>query len=76
VIKSREVSDPSSCLSKAADDELLFVLLARDPAAPVAIEAWVNERLRLGKNTANDAQIAEALACAMAMRTAYLHMRT
>lgn len=68
MIKSRELLDPASCLSKARDDELLFVLLARDPAAPVAIEAWVNERIRLGKNTANDAQIAEALACALRMR--------
>lgn len=62
--KSDELSDFSSCLNKARDDERLFVLLARDPAAPVAIRAWVKERLRLGKNAPDDAQIVEALDCA------------
>jgi hypothetical protein len=45
----------------------LFVLLSRDAAAPVAIRAWVAERLRLGKNTETDQQIVEALACARTM---------
>jgi hypothetical protein len=68
VIKLLEIANPHSCLNKANADELLFILLARDPAAPVAIEAWVAERIRLGKNEPGDAQIAEALGCAMRMR--------
>jgi hypothetical protein len=64
MLKRDEINDHDSCLSKARDDERLFVLLARDPAAPVAIRAWVNERLRLGKNAPDDAQIIEALDCA------------
>ena len=39
--KTDELADPTSCLNKARDDERLFVLLARDPAAPVTIRAWV-----------------------------------
>lgn len=43
------------------------MLLSRDAAAPVAIRAWVVERLRLGKNAEGDAQIVEALECAATM---------
>ena len=67
MIKRDEIEHPESCLSKARDDERLFVLLARDAAAPVAIRAWVAERLRLGKNQPEDAQILEALDCATRM---------
>ena len=64
MIKRDELEYSESCLNKARDDERLFVLLARDPAAPTAIRAWVAERLRLGKNVAGDAQVVEALDCA------------
>lgn len=67
MIKREELSNPDSCMSRARDDEMTFVLLARDAAAPVAIRAWVRERLRLGKNVAFDDQILEALECADAM---------
>ena len=46
--KSAELEGPS-CITKAWDDEMIFVLLARDEAAPVAIEAWISERIRTGK---------------------------
>lgn len=69
MIKRDEIEDNSSCFSKARDDERLFVLLARDPAAPIAIRAWVAERVRLGKNVLTDAQIVEALDCAARMET-------
>jgi len=65
--KRDELDDTDSCLNKARDDERLFVLLARDPAAPVAIRAWVAERVRLGKNKPDDAQIVEAIDCAQRM---------
>lgn len=60
MIKSKEFNDPASCLNRARDNELLFVLLERDPAAPVAIAAWIAERVRLGKNKPDDDQITEA----------------
>jgi hypothetical protein len=55
------------CMAKAAEDEMTFVLLGRDRAAPVAIRAWIAERLRIGKNKIDDPQIAEAEQCAKAM---------
>lgn len=63
MVKSDELTNPQSCMSRAKDGEMTFVLLARDSAAPVAIRAWVAERIRLGKNDINDEQIKEALHC-------------
>ena len=65
--KRDELSRKDSCLAHAHPDEMLFVLLGRDVAAPAAIRAWVRERIRLGKNIDADAQIAEALAFAETM---------
>lgn len=65
--KKHELGDPSSCLNRAKDDEMIFTLLGRDVAAPTAIRAWVAERIRLGKNSPEDKQIGEALACADVM---------
>jgi hypothetical protein len=59
--KSKELADPNSCLNKAGEDEMLFVLLGRDKAAPAAVHAWVLERLRLGLNTLEDPKIVEAM---------------
>jgi hypothetical protein len=67
MIKRDEIEHSESCFNKAGDGERLFVLLARDPAAPVAIRAWIAERIRLGKNTAADEQVREALECASLM---------
>lgn len=67
MLKHKEQTDPRSCLSRARPDEMIFVLLARDAAAPGAIRFWAAERLRLGKNAAGDPQIVEALECAAAM---------
>ena len=58
--KRDELTDPTSCMSRARDEELTFVLLGRDAAAPAAVRAWIAERLRLGKNQPHDAQIIEA----------------
>ena len=63
--KCDELVSDKSCLNKANDDEMLFVLLGRDPAAPAAIRAWVAERINLGKNAT------EALACATTMEQEY-----
>jgi hypothetical protein len=67
MIKRDELENSQSCFNKAQDKERLFVMLARDPAAPVAIHAWITERLRLGKNKPEDDQIREALECAKLM---------
>ena len=67
MIKREELTNPNSCMSRARDDEMTFVLLGRDIAAPVAIRAWVAERIRLGKNQQNDPQIVEAITCASEM---------
>ncbi len=65
--KKDELSQRDTCMQHAHPDEMVFVLLSRDKAAPVAIRSWVDERLRLGKNTKIDKQIIEALECAATM---------
>lgn len=67
MIKQTELSDPTSCLNTAFMSERIFVLLARDAAAPVAIRAWIAERIRSGKNSGSDMQILEAENCAALM---------
>jgi hypothetical protein len=61
VKKIDELTDPESCLSKAKDDELIFVLLARDPCAASAVEHWIRERVRRGINKLSDAKIVSAI---------------
>lgn len=58
--KRDELTDPKSCMSRARDDEWTFVLLGRDLAATAAVRAWIEERIRLGKNQRNDPQIVKA----------------
>ena len=67
--KFAELSSKESYMSKARPTEMTFVLLGRDAAAPVAIMRWVEERIRLGKNTVTDPQIVEAIDCAAHMET-------
>lgn len=65
--KADEVADPESCLNKAADGEMLFVVLARDPAAAATVRFWVRERVRLGVNSPGDLKLLNALGCADVM---------
>jgi hypothetical protein len=67
VTKRDELTNPNSCMNRAREDEMTFVLLGRDAAAPGAIRAWAEERIRLGKNQPDDPQIIEALQCALEM---------
>lgn len=67
MIKRDEIEYSESCFNKAHADERLFILLARDPAAPATIRAWVTERIRLGKNLIDDEIIIDALDCAARM---------
>ena len=65
--KKEELSRTNTCMAHAHPEEMVFVLLGRDVAAPTTIRAWVAERIRLGKNVATEKQITEALACAETM---------
>lgn len=58
--KSEELANPESCFNKAADDEMMFVILGRDRAACHAVTEWIRERIRIGKNGMDDPQIVEA----------------
>ena len=65
--KRDELADPKSCLNKARDEEMLFVLLGRDADAPDTIRDWIRRRIAKGKNKLSDAKIQEALECALTM---------
>jgi hypothetical protein len=54
-------NDP--CIKKAFDDERLFVLMARDAAAPYAIMQWISRSLK----TQPPEKLHEALDCALEM---------
>lgn len=65
--KFDERHDPGSCFNKALEGEVVFVLLARDAAAPAAIEAWAQTRIALGLNVDSDKKIEDAHKCAREM---------
>lgn len=65
--KCEEISNPHSCLNKAKDDEIIFVLLERDEASPNTIRKWVRERIRLGLNKPDDPQLCRAIDIALLM---------
>lgn len=67
MLKRDELSDPTSCINTALDDEFVFVLKGRDPASPGAIRHWADARVNLGKNRETDAQIVDARAMATRM---------
>jgi hypothetical protein len=54
------------CYDAAGEDEPMFVLLARDPLAPILVEAWASLREHAA---GNPLKVAEARDCAKAMRT-------
>jgi hypothetical protein len=53
------------CYANAEPDEPMFVLLARDPLAPILVEQWAALREHL---SGNPSKVAEARDCARAMR--------
>lgn len=67
MIKREELSNPDSCMSRAHDNEMTFVLLERDVAVPETIRFWADLRVKKGKNNPGDPQILEALKCASVM---------
>jgi hypothetical protein len=42
MIKCDELSNPKSCINRAADDEPVFVLRAHDPCAPEIVREWAD----------------------------------
>lgn len=74
--KRDELTDPNSCLSKAAPDEMLFVLRAKDADAPATIRYWAALRIRSGKNKAGDPKLDDAFACAEEMERQRLAMES
>lgn len=64
--KCDEIEQPASCLNKAAADEPVFVLRAKDPIAPALIEDWAKHAEMMGIH--EPAKIAEARALAQSMR--------
>jgi hypothetical protein len=65
--KRDELTNPAACMVRARDNELTFVLLGRDAAAPDTIRDWIARRIRLGKNQPGDAQLVDAEQCARVM---------
>lgn len=61
------------CHANALPDEPMFVLLARDPSAPLLIEDWADTRERAietgGRPRSDEAMVEEARTCADEMRT-------
>ena len=53
------------CYGNAHPDEPMFVLLARDPLAPMLVELWAHMRVL---TRGDDAKVREAKSCAEAMR--------
>ena len=41
MLKKLELSTPKSCLNKAATDEPIFVLRAKDPLAAMTVRHWI-----------------------------------
>jgi hypothetical protein len=58
--KRDELTDPNSCLNRARDSEMVFVLLGRDENAPATIRYWISRRIAHGKNQPGDEQVVEA----------------
>lgn len=67
MLKLEELNEPESCFNRARMDEMIFVLLDRDLAAPIAIRAWINARIALGMNMPDDEKILHAHYCANEM---------
>lgn len=67
MLKWKELSDSKSCMSRARNDEMTFVLLGRDRIGALTVRLWCFLRVLFGKNRWKDPQISEALQCAKVM---------
>lgn len=69
MLKRDEIEQPNSCLNKAAADEPVFVLRAKDPLAAQTVERWADYAEGTGQHEA--AKIIEARHLASEMRDWY-----
>lgn len=67
MLKKDEMSDPNSCLNKAAEDEPVFVLRAQDLTAPEVIREWVARASAYGMISKEKSDDALAVAALMEM---------
>ena len=68
MVKRLELQNEQSCLNLSAEDEMVFVLCARDPLAPDLVEKWADLAEAIGKRPE---KIAEARNCAAEKRRWY-----
>lgn len=61
--KQQELRQPDSCLNKAAHDEPVFVLRAKDPLAAQAVSLWA----AMAHGVHEDKKVQEAVALAKRM---------
>ena len=61
-----ELTDPTSCINKAENDEPVFVLRAKDPLAAATVDHWAN--LATGTGVHEDWKIKDARELAKEMR--------
>lgn len=67
MLKRDELANPDSCLNRAADDEMIFVLRSHDVTFSETVRGWVLARMRRGKNEHDDPQLVEAREAARAV---------
>jgi len=60
-LKKEELSNPNSCLNKAADDEPIFVLRANDALSSQLVRDWARKASALG---CGPEKVAEAISLA------------
>jgi hypothetical protein len=53
-----------TCLKKAAEDEMLFVLRAQDISSPLIVLEWIKQNF----HTCNNDKLLEAFECALEMK--------
>lgn len=58
---------PFDCYAKADPDEPMFVLLGRDPLAPILVRLWIEFRELSCKTDEENKKLNEAVDCAIAM---------
>lgn len=64
-METKRNQGPDSCYSKAHPDEPMFVLLGRDPYAPILVGLWAEMRRMRGCSTEEELADAEATAEAL-----------
>lgn len=58
--KRVEIANPDGCLSKAADDEPIFVLRANDPVAAGIVRRWADDYLIDKRENSHDGCLTHA----------------